>query len=293
MYGVFAAIKVLILFFGPMMVQRWIFTEPINKVDYVIPLRPEDNLKKTMLVKKVLLEDDSLTSSPHQQREMKQFRKFRRLVRDIPSDEIVLINFHKLHVLVDHDKLMSEKVVPLGIFHYIYEKILRCGICSIEPFASCCKESIVGTWGPKFLWFKMFEKSECNISCRRYVSWGRIARIIGYLLIMAVLPLPYIIRTICFYLYEENEIEDRHEVLDNLHLTPQISHNLFQYITPTHEGLITMYFIYVASFLFLSCVRQCDKASCDDHICGAIQDMRGISYLECLRMLAAHIVLPF
>ncbi|KAK2142796.1 hypothetical protein LSH36_912g00060 [Paralvinella palmiformis] len=293
MYGILAAIKVLIVLFGPMMVQRWILTEPINKVDYVVPLRPEDNLKKTMLVKKVVVEDDSFMSSPNQQREIKQFRKFRRLVKDIPSDEIVSVKFHKLHILVDHRKLMSEKVVPFGVFHYIYEKILRCGLCSVEPFASCCQESVIGTWGPRFLWFKMFEKSDCNVSCRRYVSWGRIARIVGHLLVMAVMPLPYIVRIVCFYTHEEAEIEDRKEVLERLDLSRQTSHNLFQYLTPTHEALITMYFVYVASFLFLSCVRQCDKNSCDDHICGAVQDMRGISYLECLRMFLAHLILPF
>ncbi len=287
-------LKLMLLCFGPLFVQKLLFRDSMLKADYIVPVETLGNsLRKSMLVKKVLVVDDTLMSRTNQQKEIKHFRKFRKLVRNIPSDEIVHVNFRKLHVTVDHKELISEKRAPVGILKFLYEQILRCGICRTEPWASCCRQSIFGSWGPKFLWFNLCKGSDCNKSCQKFMSWGHLTRLIGFFVVMAVVPLPYYIRMICFYEYEEPEVTARQESLDELDLKWKPDHNLYQYLTPTHAGLCALYGVYMASFVLLGLIRHCDREKVENIIYEAISDMRHISCLECVRMLLAHLLLPF
>ena len=55
----------------------------------------------------------------------------------------------------------------------------RCKIRRVEPFLSCCKESIFGSWSPRFLWLKMRSSSDCNVSCKKCCSWAHLANLLG------------------------------------------------------------------------------------------------------------------
>ena len=197
LYTLIALMKIGFLLFGPWLLQWCVYQESISKVDYVIRLK--EPLNKTMLVKKLRVYDERLTSSISQQREMKQFKKFRKLVKHIPSDEIVPVTFKKLHIQVDHKELISEKSVPVGLIHFLWNKFFLCGIRKHQPFLSCCQESIFGSWSPKFLWFPLMKKFYCNMSWRQYVSWGHMFNLLGGLVVMAAIPIPYYIRVVIYY----------------------------------------------------------------------------------------------
>ena len=79
-----AIIKIAFLLFGPSLVQYFAYSDPgeLRKSSYVVKLNQA--LRKTLLVKKVIV-DDSLGSD--QQKQMKHFRKFRELLKSIPPDE--------------------------------------------------------------------------------------------------------------------------------------------------------------------------------------------------------------
>ena len=57
---------------------------------------------------------------------------------------------------------MSERNPPVGLKHFLYAQLLRCGVVQHEPFASCCRESIIGSCAPRFLWLRLMKV--CNAS---------------------------------------------------------------------------------------------------------------------------------
>ncbi len=283
-----AGVKVATLLFGPLFLQWVVHGESIRKTDYIIRLK--DVLTKTLLVKKVRLGGDS--TNPDQQREIRQFKKFRKNVKSIPSEEITNVSFDQLQIYVDHRRLMTEQSVPVGLFHFIYENIFMCRIRTFEPFASCCTESIFGSWSKRFLWLKLKKRSECNASCRKFLSWGHLADLFGGLLLLAAIPAPYYVRLIIYYQFEEDEIDDRHDALSQLGLDPVYEYNLLHYLTPFHGILLLMYIMYAVSFLLLAAFRSCNAEKFDNIAVDSIQDLRCIKRTECVRLIVAHLVLP-
>lgn len=289
LYTLIATIKIAFLLFGPVLLQRWVYSEPgqLNKTAYVIKLC--DSLRKTLLVKKVAV-NDTRQSGP--QKEMKQFSKFRKLVKAIPSDEVVPVKFDKIYIMVNHKKLISEKRVPVGLFKFLYRNIIRCGLQRYEPFLSCCKQSIFGSWSPRFLWLPLQKESDCNRSCRKHLSWGHVSRLLGGILLVALIPLPYYIRIILFYNFEEDEIEKRIQAADIMDLDISYDNNLFQYLTPTHGLIIALYITYATTIVLLAAFRVCDSEKFDDVLMGALRDFKAIKCTECIRLILAHLLLP-
>lgn len=288
-YILIGVVKIIALLFGPLFLAWVVHGESIRQTDYVVKLK--EPINKTILVKKVQMPSEKDTNM--REREVKQFQKFRRIVKSIPSEEIVHVSFRKLQLYVDHRRLMSEKTVPVGFFHFIYENVFRCRIRKWEPFASCCRESIFGSWSPNFLWFKLKKRSDCNIGCRKYLSWGHLAELCGGFLMLAAIPIPYYIRLIVYYQFEEEEISDRRDALEMLDLDPVYEHSLLHLLTPTHAALLILYIVYAVTFLLLSAFRNCNSEKFDNIAVGAIHDMRNISRIECIRMIVSHLVLPF
>ena len=96
---VIAAAKIIFLLFGPLALQSWIFTGSIRLQYYVVRLK--QRMRKTILIKKAFMTDDSQwTDTSGRQKKIRHFRNFRRLVKTLPSDEIVPIVFQSLHIQV-------------------------------------------------------------------------------------------------------------------------------------------------------------------------------------------------
>ena len=112
-------------------------------------------------------------------------------------------------------------------------------------------------------------------------------------MLLAAIPLPYYIRVWVFYEYEEPEIDARKDVLDSLGLKQKYNHNLIHYLGPAHGVMILIYVFYVLSFLCLAVLRHSNANKFDNIAVQAVQDLRSISRCECLRLVFAHLLLPF
>lgn len=294
LYIILGLLKIAFVLFGPLVLQRMMFEGSTKKTSYLVPIAEEAGLHKTILVKKVRgVDDESASSGYGRRKDMKQFTRFRKLVKTIPSEAIVPVRFNRLDILVDHKELMTEDGVPVGLFRFVYETFIRCGITRVEPLKSCCEESIFGSWSPRFLWLKLRKRCDCNRGCRDSCSWSSLFNLIGVVVLILVIPFPYYIRLGVFYAFEEDEIKDRQEAIDRLNLDYIVDHNIFQWLTPTHAGLVGVYITYVASLLLLSALRVCDSSKIDGIARACVTDMRHIRQSECLRMLCAHVLLPF
>lgn len=258
----------------------------------LIKFRLPERLYKTILLRRVKMKDRSSSTDPNDMDEKQQFHIFRKLLKTLPPDRVVPISFKKLHLLVDHKKLMSEQSIPVGLFHTFYENLFRCQYRFVHPFYTCCEESIFGSWYPRFLWFKLGSKSQCNQSCRQYLSWGHVARVIGSLLLLTAISTPYILRVVIYYKYEEDEVDRRDRVRKELNLKKALEGSVLQYLTPNHPILVGLYVIYCISLLLLAFFRACDSEKFDNIARGSVQDLRCISRIHCFRLILAHILLP-
>jgi len=101
-YYLSAVAKLVSLLFGPLLLQWLFFPRAAGLVDYVVPLT--DELRKTIYVKKVRVDKARVTSqrdsSDHQRRDdtSGQFARFRQLVKNVPSEQIVDVSYIYLYV---------------------------------------------------------------------------------------------------------------------------------------------------------------------------------------------------
>lgn len=177
-YAFIATMKVAFFLLGPLALQKWIYGHSIRKADYLVKLKQV--LRKTLLVHKVFVPDEPCPSEKINRDFPDQFKKLKQLLKVIPSDEVVPVNINRLHIQVNQKDLVTEKIVPVGILQFIWNQFFQCGIIQVEPFLSCCRESIIGSWASKFLFIRLMPRgSECNKSCRNFFSWGHVAYIIA------------------------------------------------------------------------------------------------------------------
>ena len=288
MFTLIVTLKITAFLAGPLFLNHWVYSESLKQSDYIVKLK--DPMMKSILVKKVKVPCDNSGGTDS---EMKQFSKFREIVKRIISEKINYVSFRKLQVQIDHRRLMTEKSVPVGLFSFLYDNLIWCGIRRWEPFLSCCKESIFGSWSPRFLWIKLRKRSDCNTSCKKYCSWEHVFNLLGGLLLLLAIPIPYYIRVGIYYAYEEAEVRARKEVIKDLGLKYPWEHTLIHYADPSHAGMVMLYITYALSFILLAAFRSCNASKFDPIAVGAVCDMRNVNRVECFRLMLAHLILPF
>lgn len=274
--------KLLAVLFGPVILQSLFHSDSIVKTDY------EVTLHETLHVDKADLFED--INNMQEYAKMQHLKKFNKLISAKGNTKISQIMFNKLQLYVDHRKLMPENSVPVGLFHYMYHNFCLCKVRKWETFISCCKASVYGEWTPRFLWIGL--KKNQSISNKRCITWGQLIGLSRGFLFLFTLLIPYGIRLAVYYKYESNEITKRFDVLNSLGLKHIFQFNLLHYLTPTHGALVFIYVIYTVLLALLVSLEYVYPNMFFDVVLDAVQDMRSVSRLDCLRMIASHIILP-
>ena len=96
-----------------------------------------------------------------------------------------------------------------------------------------------------------------------------------------------------YYAYEHDELEDRRNAVKELGLKWPFQFSLIHFLDPSHGALISMYAVSGASFVLLALLRACSVHTFDQIVLQAFQDLRQVRRLECVRMILAHVLLPF
>lgn len=293
LYILITMLKIIFLLLGPLILQKWIYHQSIRKADYTI--RAPDVLRKTLVVRKIKGGDacDSNNVVSCKKDYPGQFIKFRQIVRGLPSNEVVPVDINQLHIQVDHKRLIGERAVPTGLLYFMWTNFFQCGLRRYEPFLSCCRESVIGSWETRFLWLKLNpDGSDCNRGLRKYCSYGHFIKLLGVVVLMAAVMVPYAIRVTVYYLYEEPEIQLRKEAIASLGLGEPIGVNLFHYLTPSHKLCLLLYVSYTLSFVVLTFYHALCEDVFEEIVLGSLQDLRSISRLECIRLFFSHLLLP-
>lgn len=292
-YFAILIIKIVFFLVCPWIIQILFFQKSLERINYTVPIS-DPGLKKTMLIKRVNSEYETINRSSKYSRPkpMQQFSNFRRLVKPIPSDEIVSVNFRRLDVVVDHNELMSKNESPVQLLQYLYANLIRCDCTKSDPFRTCCGESLVGSWSPSFLWCKLQKKCETNNSCRECCPWLAIFRCLGYILFIAAIPVLFYLRAIVFYTFEKEEQEDKYDFLDEQGLNVDDVRAITQ-ILASHFCYLGLILCYLISFIAFAVLRTLFQKQVDSVVNKSITDFRNVNRFECFRMITAHAVLPF
>lgn len=288
MFVLVVTLKIAAFLTGPVFLNRIVYSDSLRQADYIVKLK--DQMRKTILVKKVKAPTESTVNDANEARD---FCKFKHVVKNVTPERINYVTFKKLQLRIDHRTLMTESAVPVGLWLFIYKNLFKCQFLRWEPFYTCCKESIFGSWSKYFLWLKLRKHSDCNTSCRKYCSWSRIFNLLGGFLLLLAVPIPYYVRVAIYYAYEEKEVMNRKEAIKVLDLDYPWEHTLIHYVDPKHTLMVLLYITYSFSFVLLVAFRSCNASKFDPIAVGAVHDMRQVKRFECLRLMLAHLVLPF
>ena len=199
-----------------------------------------------------------------------------------------------MEISVDRRQLLAEDEVPVGLVRCLYDTLVRCSCRPMRrsPLNTCCAQSVLGSWSSKLLWLPL--RCHAEGSARHCCMWQTLLRSVGWLVLAVAVPLPYYIRLCVFYVYEEDEMADRRTALDRLGLTYRIDHDLFQWLTPTHAAVLTVYVCYAVSVMSVALLRLgCDSPNRVNRlISDTVADLRRLRPSVCGRLILAHFLLP-
>ncbi len=230
--------------------------------------------------------------SPEEQRKV-PFRKLKKKLEEkvMKTGIQQRVTINRLHLIVDHSKLMTQREVPLSLFHVINRNLLMCAICSRQPFKACSK--VACTIGSSI------QKLRCVASRRlcfwKPLTWGGLLQCIGALILLTVvIPSPFHVRVVMYFLYEAPENLAREAAIRQLGLRgPYIASF---WLGPLWPNLVVMtYLVYLSTAIFIVSIRLFvyKPNLFDDIFQDCITDLRRISLRAICRGFVQQIIKPF
>ena len=288
-------LKVLVFLFGPIIFKRYMYTNSMLTMDYQVempkPFKLNVHFRK---MKRGLI---SLID-PTRVKPLRGFNELRKDLarKDIKWNTTQTMTCQTANILVDHNRLVNETVVPVGFFKTIYDSFFMCGIRKVGPFKTLCLKSLFGSCDDDCLCFdlKFLRKLKKTIlpSWHVYVTWGALGQLIGGFALMLILPLPHYIRMIVYYKFENDELASRIEAMKNLGIEMKYGHSLLQYLSPTHPIFIACYVLYAVCFIVMTALKCCNYKLFENVALTPLYDFRKVSTLSGCKMILAHMLLP-
>ena len=170
--------------------------------------------------------------------------------------------------------MQKENMVPVGLLYSICRAIFRCQIQFIAPFKDCCKT-------------KMF------YSNRFTITWGKFCKKLAMILLILLLPTPFYMQLIVFYVFECDEVEKRKRAIAVGGLKESLESSLMHYFTPTHGVFVSMYVLYIATAIAVAFLSQKGK---DHHvkkiIINSFCELKRLNFADILSIMVSNMVWP-
>lgn len=199
-------------------------------------------------------------------------------------EEGVVYNFEvtALHLGVKSNTLVSKSHVPASLTDLIYEKCYLCKIGHDLGFRWCCYSSIC----PQHMQFHRSRKYTC-------MSWMKCCQGLMKLVLVMLIPQPWILRLIVYYYYEKIDFESRRLAAESQGLSMSFKGYLLGYIPPIHWFFLAIYILYVIDlFIFGTLVKSVFRELVKI-IKESFQDMNASLSFEILRWGVSRYLVPF
>lgn len=326
---------VVVFMFGPIMMPDWVYTAAMDKVDYYVRLK-EPLYKKLAVVRRrgyhkvtdIFYDDNHVLDL----RNRRDFKMCRKILSQLPHDEIVPIKISQFDIKVNYKKLLVENNVPVGMLDSVFHAIFLCKMSELEAFQGCCNANLSGDRNcikkqaqcadnlgniSKVLCCccsldgcrqtKCYRRCDymcnfcncCNMrrsfaKCMARQRWISVCNIFGRILLVLFILIPFYIRLTVYYLFEHQEIMDRRTAADHLGLEVGHNYRLMQFLTPTHPLYLFIYSIYFIAGINIAIFSGIDKKTrFQQVIMDAFMDMNNLNMLKAFEMLVINCLWPF
>jgi len=269
-------VRISLVFFGPTLFISAVLSISKDSVPYVVKLKSK--LKKTVC----FYRGDTTDLPPVSAKQVLDFssrRGFPKLQKclknwNVPLDQPVRVRFPQYDINVDYKRMQQENSVPVGLFNSIFGAFFKCQVRFLAPFRECCKS-------------KIFRCSSFTI------TWGNFCKKKAKILLIFLIPTPFYLRLVVYYVFERNDVESRKKAIKIGNLKESFDSHLIHYFTPTHGVFLFMYGLYVGTAVALAFISQKGK----DHrvkkiIINSFRELEGLNFTDTLSMIASNVVWP-
>ena len=275
LYGTLSVVRIGLLCFGPSLFISAILSMSKDNFPYVVKMKAK--LEKVVCFSRRGLCPNLSVKRTIDLTSKKGFPKLRKLVQslEVPLDVPIRVRFPQYDILVDYKRMLKENTVPVGLFQSLFSALCKCRIRFVGPFKECCKANML-------------------YSTRRVIQWGKCFRKFAKVLLILLVPSPFYLRLIIFYVFEYELLQDRKRAIAVSGLQESYENSLIHYFTPTHGVFIIMYLIYIAMAVVLAFMSRSGK----EHrlkkiIVESFKDLKRLDWTDTLSMVVANVIWPF
>ena len=239
LFAFITCIKILIVLYSPIFLPSFFYGRRFNAARYVYHC-PNDIPKKMKIVKTRrpdLFRSRNMPIGFHKLADMKYFQI---MLQMMPAEKVYLITFDKILLTINSYKLISKDVIPIGVLEVLFENIFRCRLKYLPTFKSCCEGNIFGKLYPR---------------CTE-ITWYQCLRQFANLILLIIAALPWIVRMIIYYTYEEPVLKLRRTIAKRMNLMTRYEGSITSYLSPHHAVFILIYIKVVFGVLFYTFAKR-------------------------------------
>ena len=264
--------KIVVFIFGPLWISNLLVPYP-EKVPYVVKLKEKLYMKLYVATDKIVHLKAKQTLNVT---DVAKTKILRQQLLTAPRNKPVSIAVENYHISVDYKRLLTEYEVPVGLMEMFYRLFFLCKIRHVGPFVRCCATSLFG-----------------RVNRNSKYRWIHFFRALAGTVLVLLIPLPYYIRLMFYYLYEHQEILVRKREISELGLKEPFRNNLLQYLGPAHPFYVTIYIIYFTTCSIFGILVVKKSWSFRRVYEVSFRDLQGISHLKAFNVVTWLFILPF
>ncbi|XP_052069616.1 uncharacterized protein LOC127708630 [Mytilus californianus] len=179
---------------------------------------------------------------------IKHMTKLKSYVIKIDKPSCVYLDIKEVKIRLQDTKTASSSFVPGSMFHFLYRTFVECRVKDHEYVKDCCE-------------------AKCCL-CSEDLKWLSFLQLFVQILFVICLLIPWCLRVLFFYLYEENDRSEREHFANTLNLEyPNVFQwNLTYSLKPDHSFFIMCYVLPFFTFFIKSSIKRVlDKARIDKY----------------------------
>ena len=258
-------VVVITLLFGPFLIPRRFYS--LTRRDYIFHLPRQ--LPITIDI------SESIENESNAQIYTFPIEQFPQLKRICPKKNVKYYGKLKaLYLDVDDRKILPRRRAGVNFSRVLYNKLFRCKYRS-DQMQTCLISRI----------FPFY----CQ--CFRKVTWYICCRWFMNIVLLLLLPLPWLIRLFIYYKYEKEDIIYRDNFIKSLHLKISFRSSILSYIQPLHWVFILVYIVYFIDFITFG-FFQYRKKQLTENIKKAFRCMRERANLEYITLHVECLFFP-
>ena len=132
------------------------------------------------------------------------YAKLRDIALNAPIGAPFRAKFSQYDILVSYKRLLTENMVPVGFWRNLVRNVFFCKLRHIGPFVRCCRADMLRQRTCRHVLAAFC----CLCKLKSPMPWILLWRKIGLALLIVLLPTPYYIRLIIYYMFESTEVSE-------------------------------------------------------------------------------------